>query len=61
MVVYEVKKDLISKDSGISINRQLCLLNMSKGGFYYVRKEESAENLEMMRSMDQHIAEDPID
>ncbi len=55
MEVYEVKKDLISKDLGISINRQLRLLNMSKGGFYYVRKEESAENLEMMRLMDQHI------
>ena len=59
MGVYEVKKHLISKDSGISINHQLCLLNMSKGVFYCVRKAESAENLEMMRLMDQHITEDP--
>ena len=32
---------------------------MSKGGFYYVRKVESAENLEMMRLMNQQITEDP--
>jgi putative transposase len=32
---------------------------MSKGVFYCVRKAESAENLEMMRLMDQHITEDP--
>ena len=54
-----MKKSLVSKDSGISINRQLSLLTISKGGFYYVRKGESVENLEMMRLMDQHITEDP--
>ena len=32
---------------------------MSKGGFYYVSKAESVENLEMMRLMKQHITEDP--
>ena len=41
-----MKKSLVSKDSGISINRQLSLLTISKGGFYYVRKGESVENLD---------------
>lgn len=54
-----MKRNLIDKEDSLSINSQLSLLQLSKGGFYYVRKGESKENLEMMRIMDQHITKDP--
>ena len=54
-----MKRRLINKEESLSLNCQLSLLELSKGGFYYVRKGESQKNLEMMRLMDQHITEDP--
>ena len=55
----DLEKDLDILDGfRQQVNHQLCLLNMSKGVFYCFRKAESAENLEMMRLMDQHITED---
>lgn len=54
-----MKKDLVDTKESLSLNCQLSLLDLSKGGFYYVRKGESKENLEMMQLMDQHITEDP--
>lgn len=53
-----MKKDLVDTKESLSLNCQLSLLDLSKGGFYYVRKGESKENLEMMLLMDQHITED---
>jgi putative transposase len=54
-----MKRELIEKDESLSLNGQLSLLELSKGGFYYVRKGESKQNMEMMQLMDQHISEDP--
>jgi putative transposase len=54
-----MKKELIEKDESLSLNGQLSLLELSKGGFYYVRKGESKQNMEIMQLMDQHITEDP--
>ena len=54
-----MKRRLIDKEESLPLNCQLSLLELSKGGFYYVRKGESQQNMEMMRLMDQHITEDP--
>ncbi len=54
-----MKRGLIDIEESLSLNCQLSLLELSKGGFYYVRKGESQENLEMMQLMDQHITDDP--
>lgn len=50
---------MVSKKSKISINRQLELLGISKGSFYYIAKPESDENLRLMRLMDEHHLEYP--
>lgn len=54
-----MKRMLVEKKHGLSLNTQLGLLGLSKGSFYYVPKGESEQNLEMMRLMDLHILEDP--
>jgi len=54
-----MKRQLIDKNEQLSLNSQLTLLDLSKGGFYYVRKGESEENMEIMQLMDKHILEDP--
>lgn len=45
--------------SKLSINRQLSLLEISKGSFYYKPKGEKKENEKIMRIMDSYILEDP--
>jgi len=54
-----MKRVLVERGGGLSLNRQLELLGISKGSFYYVPKGESQENLEIMRLMDRYILEDP--
>ena len=54
-----MKRELVEREGGLSLNRQLDLLGLSKGSFYYVPKGESQENLEIMRLMDRYILEDP--
>lgn len=54
-----MKKQLISPIKELSLTRQLELLQISKGGFYYLPKGENQQNMDMMRLMDAHILEDP--
>jgi putative transposase len=54
-----MKRNLVDKTSGLSLNTQLSLLQLAKGSFYYVPKGESEENLAIMRLMDSYILEDP--
>jgi putative transposase len=54
-----MKRSLVDHTSGLSLNQQLSLLDLSKGSFYYVPKGESEENLAIMRLMDTYILEDP--
>ncbi len=53
------RKRMVDKDSEISLNRQLSLLKISKGSFYYVTRPESKENLTLMRLMDEHHLDHP--
>lgn len=50
---------MVNRHSKISLNRQLELLDISKGSFYYVAKRESTENQRLMRLMDEHHLECP--
>ena len=52
-------KKMVERTAKISLNRQLNLLGISKGSFYYVHKAESEENLTLMRLMDEHYMEHP--
>lgn len=53
------RKKFIEKTSELSINRQLELLGISKGSYYYKAKSESEENLKLMREMDEHHLDHP--
>lgn len=53
------RKKMVDRASKISLNRQLDLLGVSKGNFYYVAKGESDENLVLMRLLDEHYMEHP--
>jgi putative transposase len=48
------RKKLVEKTAELSLNRQLELLDISKGSYYYKAKPESEENLKLMREMDEH-------
>lgn len=43
----------------LSVRRQCKILEISRSGFYYVPKGESALNLELMRLMDEHYLKHP--
>jgi len=45
----------------LSIRKQCNLLSISRASFYYVPKQENADNLEMMQLMDAHIWEELTD
>ena len=50
---------IVERSSALSLNRQLELLDTSKGAFYYVPKGENPENEKIMRLMDTYILKDP--
>lgn len=50
---------MVDYQSKISINRQLRLLSISKGSFYYKASPESDKNLTLMRLIDEHHLECP--
>lgn len=43
----------------LSIRRQCQILEISRSGFYYMPKGESALNLELTRLMDEHYLKHP--
>ena len=53
------RRDMVVKDSRISIVEQCGLLNIHRSGFYYSSAGESDENLEAMRLMDAYFLEHP--
>lgn len=54
-----LRKEMVDSSEPISLTRQLFLLGLSKGTFYYVPKSESEENLSLMRLMDEHHLDNP--
>jgi putative transposase len=53
-MTIEEKRALVASDvTGLSIRRQCELLELDRGSYYYQPGEESAENLEIMRCIDQ--------
>ena len=52
-------KLLVSPQDKLSIRQQCSLLTISRASFYYVPKQENADNLKMMLLMDAHILEEP--
>lgn len=53
------RRTMVKKSSKLSLNKQLELLGISKGSWYYTEKGESRENLKAMRLMDEHHLEEP--
>ena len=50
---------MVNRGLRLSLNKQLGLLGISKGSWYYESKGESTENLKAMRLMDEHHLEEP--
>ena len=53
------RSELIEKDSQMSIRRQCRLLHIHRSLIYYDLSGETAENLELMKRLDQNYLEDP--
>lgn len=51
----------IAEDEGISIRHQCELVGISRSNVYYKAVEESQENLQVMRLMDEHYLEHPTE
>jgi putative transposase len=47
------RRELIVKDQEVSLSRQCELLGVSRSGWYYEPRSESAENLALMKQLDQ--------
>ena len=45
--------ELVERDGALSIRRQCALLGINRSSVYYTRREERAENLALMRRMDE--------
>jgi putative transposase len=55
------RKAMIRRDHpGLSLSRQCGLLSISRSSFYYAPKGESAENLELMRRIDELFLKYPF-
>jgi len=54
-----MKRLLIDPKEELSIRDQCALLNLNRASFYYQPTGEKAENLAMMRLMDEYILEEP--
>jgi len=53
------ERDIIRKDEKLSIRKQCELLSVNRSNLYYETKEESTENLEIMRKIDEHHLQFP--
>ena len=60
MIPKEEREKMIDKTLEISVFKQCYLLNISRSSFYYVAKEESEENIEIMALMDRQYLETPF-
>lgn len=55
------RRELIDPQDELSIRKQCYLLSIHRSGLYYQPKGESAENLEIMRIMDEHYLKHPTE
>jgi len=54
-------RDLVDNDHDLSIRQQCDTLSIHRSGLYYSPKGENAENLEIMRIMDEHYIKHPTE
>ena len=52
-------RELVDDQSPLSVRKQCELLSVNRSGLYYKPKDESPENLELMRLMDEHYLKHP--
>ena len=45
---------MVIQDCPLSVRKQCSILGLHRSGYYYENRSESAENLEIMRLMDEH-------
>ncbi|MEZ5069895.1 MAG: hypothetical protein R2751_02735 [Bacteroidales bacterium] len=55
------RRELVDPQDELSIRRQFDLLSIHRSGLYYQPKGESADNLEIMRIMDEHYLKHPTE
>mgnify|MGYP003557979165 CR=1 FL=1 len=55
----DTRKGFVSPSNELSINRQLEVLGISKGAYFYQQKGENDENLEIMKEIDRHMTDHP--
>lgn len=60
MISEPIRKQMISRDSKVSIEMQCKLLGVNRSNFYYKPKSESAENLAIMRVLDEQYLSTPF-
>jgi putative transposase len=53
------RRSLIVSRPKLSIRKQCCILGIHRSGLYYENRGERAENLELMRLMDEHYYDHP--
>lgn len=53
------RRELVDSQDELSVRKQCDLLSIHRSGLYYKPKGESAENLEIMRIMDEHYLKHP--
>lgn len=53
-------REWIGEDPKLSIQDQCCLTGVSRSGFYYEPGPETAENLELMRLLDEQYLHTPF-
>ncbi len=51
---------MIAPEAGLSVSRQCALLGIARGGFYYRPRPESAEELELLKRLDQIFTRHPV-
>lgn len=54
-------KDRVDKEKVQGVHRQFKVLGVNRSGLYYASVGESAENMEVMRRMDEHHMEHPTE
>jgi putative transposase len=59
-LLRQERKLLIVPNHNISLRSQCKLLNVNRSGLYYVRKEETAYNLELMHRIDEQYTKTPF-
>lgn len=55
------RRDLIDRKHDLSIKQQCDALSIHRSGLYYSPRGEKAENLKIMRTMDEHYIEHPTE